>query len=717
MVTYKLYSKQINKQVRIEAVYENYPVIAGTDELSILVRFKYTGKRDVLGDGKYRIPRTGDGSNTMTGSSGADGSNEVAGSIDATGSNEADGASAADGANGANGASSATSDVSSETGADKNSSTLATSSWGRLSMQLSNATRSLFLAQSNSIDENTKQEEEQEEDFTMYLGYSQVLGYYTVNDKIVDFKIFEQLQKSTIIGGKFAGIDTLNANVEVSRKGGFVGQLSTLLSTDINAFGRNIAADIHMIPFYSTTQSIMFSEMKFQAKSGNPSAESRSFYLNYKLPKDLPPCFQSVAGSICYQLVLGYQVLEDGVFVQKTIMIPLKIQPNVDKFGRQPLFHLEKVRLNVNSEKLVTSISKEVSGMHSRHGSAGRLSFKNMRSYAGSIGTSGHRSSAVSFDMMKREIGLKGRVMSDGLGSSWNRRFLELMQELDKSRLNEVNKVQEKFDAEMNQNKVLNYNARESLIHIMADYKSVQRETFDPLLDEEEGIDYISMVPQSEQTKYLIKQNHLEIGTLEMDKSVFKVGDPINLSIDFQESDIETKGLEIQLIRSQIFYREEYLKRGTYGEVYEGLSSERSLETVIYEKLTSTFDSRMVNDDLLIPLETEPQFKTNYFDVRYFIQVRFVLLDQYGVLKRRKEAKAKSAGADTEDGALLEDLENLSVKPPRKLFDLHEIFMDKTGSMLFKAKEDFESGYEFTVRIPIVVLPNYEQDFGSIIEL
>ncbi|VEU20594.1 DEKNAAC101481 [Brettanomyces naardenensis] len=703
MVTYKLFTKQVSQCVRIEVIYENFPVIAGTEEMSVLVQFRYTGEMPKAKE----EPERPDGSQAPNDNSGM--------------ANEDSHRS---------GSASGTADDSSTS-----------SGWGRISTQLTNATRALFLQQLATVSERDEDKEEEEEDITkndisLYLGYGQVLGYYTVNDKIVDFSIFQDLQKSTVIGGKFAGIDTLDASDDVQRDGrGVLAQISSLYSTDLDTIDKNFTAqNIRMVPFYSTTQSILFSEISFEPSKWDVTTTKispindqtiRSFYLNFRLPKDLPPTFLSDACQISYKLVLGYQLLVDNQFIHKTIMIPLKIQPYVDKFGRQPLFHLERARINERPTKLLTvdmnGIGSERS--HSRSSSR-RVNFKSIRRNVegedggGNNKVKSRKSSAFSFESIRRRAlnEKKSRNKNNetgGLADSFTGTFMELASELDKASVNEVAKVQGQFEAEMNKSKQLEFNSRENLIHIMADYKSVQREKYDARLDEEEGIEYLSMIPQSEQTKYLIMQNRLEIATLELDKAVFKVGDLINLSLSFEGADIETKGLEIQLLRSQVFYREEYLKKGNYDQVYEGITNEKNLETVLFEKLVGTFDCESVSMDLLVPLETEPQFRTNFFDVKYYIQVRFILLDEYGALrKKRDEKKVEEGGGEgTENEELLDE------KPVRKVFDLQEIFIDRTGSMLFKGKEDFESGYEFTVRIPVVVLANYEQDFGSVGEV
>lgn len=713
MVTYQLFSKQINDQVRVEIIYENYPVIGGTEELSILIRFLYVGD----------IPekRHIDGPPLVTSPDG-----------DALGAEPA-------------------SEQSENT-----------SGWGRrISSQLSQATRALFLQELETVNENDEDEDEVEltkNDVTLFLGYSQVLGYYTVNDDIIDFSIFEDLQKSTVIGGKYAGIDGLDVPSRDAKSNSIATGLADLYGKEINKLGNGVKEHYKMIPFYSTNQEVLFSEISFEPSTWDDNMNSdktvKSFYINLKLPKDLPPTFDSEAGKIGYTFILGYQ---DKNFTHETIMVPLKIQPYVDQFGRQPLFHLERARLNVHPEKdLAIDINSNGNGSLGRRTS---VSFRQMRHDIQETDPKklAHKSSVVSFDTIHRRT---ADQKDNAVGvDSWSQTFLELTRDLDSSSRNDVMKVQGRFDKEMTAKEERQFNARENLIHIMADYKNVQKIEYDPELDDEEGIDYISLIPRSENTKYLLRQNHMTIAMLALDRGVSKIGDMLNLSLSFENCQLETKGLEVQLVRCQNFYRDEYLRQNEYGEPYKGLTKENSLETVVFEKLLSTFEVDTVSTDIQIPLETEPQFRTNYYEVRYYVQVRFILLDQHGEwenLKQKKKQQQKKK-QETENGEatpLVDNSEhpdqpetpnhqeqreidpvdpnhqvnNDSVMPeqtvptaqtvsaplPLRVFDLTDIFVDTSGSVLFKGQDHFEDAYDFTVRVPVVILPNYEQQFGCV---
>ncbi|GMG39991.1 unnamed protein product [Ambrosiozyma monospora] len=270
-----VYNQQINKYIRVEVIYENYPVIAGTDELSVILRFRYVGPLDVQPKPTQQSPKKtvlnqherqkslGLSSDPGTGRSSVDSSRKT----------------------------------SQDNGGG----------WfgGRLSKQLSSATRSLFLQQLDAVDEKHQGDgtstglnsngvgvgagagvgvnKVKKHETEVYLGFTQVLGYYTLNDKIIDTSIFEDLQRQTVIGGKLAGINGLTAplNVRSGPGGGSVGgglggvgglvargsALGSLFNTELGDLGTSDAfsdGDLdHLVPFYSTGQSILFSDIQF----------------------------------------------------------------------------------------------------------------------------------------------------------------------------------------------------------------------------------------------------------------------------------------------------------------------------------------------------------------------------------------------------------------------------------------------------------------------
>ena len=765
MVTHKVFRKKIVDSVELDVVFENDPIIVGNDELSALIKLRYVGK---LGKPRATPKMSDQNDDTLV------------------------------------------------------SPTSGSSGWGsRLSAQLTNATRTLFFQELSSGGTNSDGEiqDKAPDDVTLFFGFAQVLGYYTVNDEILDFSIFEDMQKSALINNKLAGINTLDAGTDF-KSTAVIANVPELMCEEDNYVGDRFSSqNFHIIPFYSTNQSVLFGELKFEPSKWDAdliklspinNQTTKGFYLNIKLPQTLPPNFSSEACQIKYKLVIGYQLLEEDKFVHHTVQIPLNIDPYIDKFGREPLYQIDKLRLNVKPEKCTTTEIKALRYSHSRSSSVrsrrnSSISIKmspalvsgtfgsientnrpptqlngNILTVPTSISHRRRGSSNMTFERMRKtaekKTSLSKADMDDNSDSEQAAiTFKKIISDLDTAKSEDVGKIQTYFEKFADKNADMDPNPRLNVMRIMADYQSIQNESYDPDSDDKDGIEYVSMIPKIDRSRFLIRHDHMDIALVELDKGIFRTGDLVNISFSFEESDIVTKGVEVQVVRSLIFYREEYLKKGNYDEVYKGITQGKNLDRVVYERLVSTFDAQSISVDALIPPESTPQFRTSFFEVKYYVQLRFILLDQYGAATERKalnassgekvdketpvdksqdegkkeiddkgEDKKKEVAKETneeasgdgnskseEDAAKDEDKEgentskenideeqktqpSSNTKPARKIFDLEDIFTDQSGSILFKAVDDFDNGYEFTVKIPIIVLPSYSAEFGQV---
>ncbi|GMF02105.1 unnamed protein product [[Candida] boidinii] len=246
----------------------------------------------------------------------------------------------------------------------------------------------MFLQDLENISEEaSEQEDNRLNDISLFLGYTQVFGYYVLNKQIIDFEIFKDLQTSSIIGGKLAGIPGLEiATGKINQSKGLFNGVSNLFNAEITSLGakdfgeeednfRNLnlnsilsskkggsndtKSNAEVIPLYSTTQSILFSDITFKLSEYSQVTTSqdelcRTFYLNLKLPESLPPSFESPSTSIQYSFILGCQLqdLKTGKLQNKTLIFPLKLQSYIDKFARQPLYHLESLHLKAPPDTL-----------------------------------------------------------------------------------------------------------------------------------------------------------------------------------------------------------------------------------------------------------------------------------------------------------------------------------------------------------------------------
>lgn len=686
MDTHRTYVRQINDNVKVSFIYENNPVFAGTDEFSLLVKFQYVND---ISDTTFKTSFQDPFSNSNT-EVNIEEENE-----DENNSNNIDPKQPVE--------------KSVEKVEDKSSEDKSTGGWfgSRLSTQLSNATRSLFLDSFNKDTNNeTKLDEVEETKVTsLILGYGQILGHYTINDTIIDYSLFKELQKSTIIEGKFAGIHGLNSNIDNDDDGSnFLSGLNTLYNTEMSSPDINTATENHMkfIPFYSSNQNIIFSELEFDPNN-NESLNEKSFYINCKLPKFLPPTYSTEAVNISYNFILGYQETEGKNIISKTIFVPFKIQPFIDNYGRQPIYHLQKSNLNMFTEDLVIEdISNHQLSSTLKNGnrnSVRRISFWNLKKRIESrrLSSSSSFHSTIN-STYKSKLNMSNLSLSQPsvLEDEDIQDFLKILDSLDKSDVNSIIQIQEQFDKSMINKKSYKFNLRENLMEILSDYKYAQRQK-DLVENLSDTFEYDHLLPREQQTKYIIKQNNDAIATILLKKAVFKLGDYININLNLENDRYETTGIEIQLLKHQIFYKDEYLKKGTYGEPSSRLDN-NILESILFEKVLTTFNTFSVNTDVLVPIETESQFKTNFFTNKYYLQIRFITSDTY--------SNNKNDDSNTTDNEL-----NTAMKTS---YDLNQIFIDGNGSILFRARENISNVNEFYIRIPVIILPNYEQDFGLV---
>ncbi|ANZ74250.1 BA75_01800T0 [Komagataella pastoris] len=162
MVTHTIYNQLVDNNVRVEVVYENYPVIAGTEELSLILRFRYLGKPKLPKE-EHSEPDPED--KHSVNSSPKAGSNET------------------------------------------------WSGFGRrISSQFSNVTRNVFLKELEKVEEQHEEEDEP----VFVVGYTQLFGYLAINESIIDKKKLEDVRKKSVIGNKLAGIEGLELSDKTS---------------------------------------------------------------------------------------------------------------------------------------------------------------------------------------------------------------------------------------------------------------------------------------------------------------------------------------------------------------------------------------------------------------------------------------------------------------------------------------------------------------------
>ena len=145
---------------------------------------------------------------------------------------------------------------------------------------------------------------------TLMMGYGQIIGYFILDESLVNRMPFEEVKRKGIIGGQGGG--GLVQNKSSKRENGLLGsiswgnfggslgsflggsELSSVKETDDGASARSI-------PILSTPQSVLFVDLRLGP------GESKSYRYSHPLPKGLPPSYRGRAIRTVYNLVVGTQ--------------------------------------------------------------------------------------------------------------------------------------------------------------------------------------------------------------------------------------------------------------------------------------------------------------------------------------------------------------------------------------------------------------------------
>ncbi|GMG17531.1 unnamed protein product [[Candida] boidinii] len=299
-------------------------------------------------------------------------------------------------------------------------------------------------------------------------------------------------------------------------------------------------------------------------------------------------------------------------------------------------------------------------------------------------------------------------------------KFLESINKLNDNSVNDVIKIQEEFENNFLDTKA-STSLREDLINILADPNSIYRHASKiekkenaaaadntPLIDP--TIQLEEQIPRRLQTKFGISVNKSLLSNIDLKKVVYKTGDNIPLNISFLNNQANVTGVEIKLIQDVNIYREEYLSKNEYDEPSSYITNKTHIETVLFEKLISTFNDDQLTLDILIPSNITSQFKTNFFQVKYILEIKFIFLKD----------KLVETPVNSEMGENTVNPENIIATEPvyeKDKFELVPIFKDGKDQLLYKAVDYLPDAMATIVRLPVIILPNYEQDFGSVSKL
>ncbi|ODV62013.1 Rgp1p [Ascoidea rubescens DSM 1968] len=544
MIKHSIFNQQLTPNIRVEVVYESNPFYAG-ESVSAIIRFRHLGKEH----------------NTTTQSSLPETRTE----------------------NASNNALSPTT---------AHQSSLSWSGFGRrISSQFSNSARSSFLDQLDK-DEGEPSAKvkpliivEQKE--SLLLGNIQLFGYFLINRNVVDDSRFDDLKKKSTIGGRIAGIQSLESS-KSNLNGGLFSNLTYILSNIDNLF-----------PVFSTEQSLLFTEITLHP------GEVKQYYYKFKIPETLPPSYKGNFIKINYNLILNCEKLTKNSQPRKlNIYFPLKIYPFTNPNQVQPFYDLNSEFLN-NFKYLKSSRNR---GVIVDLNDSKNLSLNRRSSF----------------------ISISNFIVNSNLANSAkkteNSKYLRNSNsnQLKKSFIKKIKILIDDKDF-ITSEKINNYKEEDSILN---DFKT---NTFKGC-SETQKLFYPSVLRKPFQSQFLIKYNKHFVSKLTLSKSYYEIGSQIHLIFDFDSKKLnddyyKATGL---VVNFESFENNDIQNQRLFKEFEElTLNDEvlyKEFSQLLISKSYSVIDYNQLNLFFTVPYSISPQFESNIFRIQYYINLKFIII-------------------------------------------------------------------------------------------
>lgn len=157
-------------------------------------------------------------------------------------------------------------------------------------------------------------------------GYAIVQGIFRLGDQILPDG-FEATRNCGVVVGSHGIEYSANFTQHSGLLGSVWGGLRNLVA---RPQGLDDEDALDTYPVYNTAQQLLFTDLVV--------TEPHSFDFVVDLPASLPPTYRSKAITISYQLVVGFQRLDDGSPVSTQLFLPFRLYPH----GSAPAFDLTR---------------------------------------------------------------------------------------------------------------------------------------------------------------------------------------------------------------------------------------------------------------------------------------------------------------------------------------------------------------------------------------
>lgn len=440
--------------------------------------------------------------------------------------------------------------------------------WGqRLSLQLSNAARSLFL---EDVDENgSLHDESVHNPVELLTGYVQLSGFFTFDPQVMDQEKMDLLKKSSTVSGKIGGIDGLELT-RAPNGGGLFDKVYGLFNQPIDGLysqdeGQKKELE-HMIPFFATPKSLLFGEIELQ-----PST-TQTFYFKCRLPRVSAPTYRGKVLNINYRLIVGAS-FDRSLPEPKILQFPLTVVQNFDSNGYQPVCSLDSFIL-LPSDKLFSELFEAQS-------------------------PNGRRSS---FKTIKNTVLTQPKVTQ----SDKKDKFLKKLSHMIENPDEEVEEFT--IDEFQNSNVKDNISQFTEALIIKGEIDEDR-----PRLIKQHGMTLENQILRF-QSQYIINYDARLIASLTFSKPIYKIGECIRLVVDLSSQEFCTTGLFVSLDSVESI-------RDLY--VAEAQDSTRFIPHYKESFTVMKYDSLTI--DIPIPLNATAQFRTSIFENKWSLALKFII--------------------------------------------------------------------------------------------
>ncbi|KAK3387210.1 Rgp1-domain-containing protein [Podospora didyma] len=197
----------------------------------------------------------------------------------------------------------------------------------------------------------------------LMMGYAQVQGSFSLDGSLVNLGPFEQVKRKGAVGGQgggVIGVDTTKRDSGLLRGfgwGNFTSSIGELLGGGELSSIREMRgiANSKSVPLLSTPQSILFVDLQLGP------GESKAFEYSFRLPRGLPPTHRGKAMKISYTLVIGTQRPGGAKEQQvKSVDIPFRVLGSVNSYGEILGHDLMSPYIILRDQARVTAVEKDI---------------------------------------------------------------------------------------------------------------------------------------------------------------------------------------------------------------------------------------------------------------------------------------------------------------------------------------------------------------------